>query len=446
MWRPAAWFRLLVGLIVFANLAACRQIAGITDNPLTDLSTSACGLPYGTTSCASCISENCCTESTTCADDAICDPYESCIGGCKGEPGCRAQCAIDHRAGTTPAVPALSACMAGKCANECGLVCGGVAAYLAPPDAAAACERCTTTVAPCASGAACAASDDCAAAVQQCLRCATLDCSESCSMAHGAQAPRTVTLLGPFDELLTTVRGSCISECQSGGDWSCVGQFGWPDVQSQVVTISFVASAYDSNTPLAGLSVSVCGQDPTCATPLATMSTGSDGTADLMIHAPTSAFLGLNGFLEVTSPAMAYVPTRFYWGFPLSEPRVTLAWPLVPPSENQTLVSGMGYPQDAARGQIIAFVSDCLKNPSPNVQVTTDIQDPEMRVQEFYGISTPTATATDSTGIVYFNNVPVGSAINLTATPMATPRKPSSKVTVEARAGWITGVYMYPTP
>src|SRR5580693_3049208 len=136
---------LIAAVAVIISVIACRQLVGITDNPPTDLTSTLCGLPYGTNACASCVNTNCCTESNTCAVDPICLPYESCLGVCKGDPTCRSQCAVDQNAGMTPAVPALSACIAANCPNECGLVCGGTSAYLSLPDAAAACQTCMAT-------------------------------------------------------------------------------------------------------------------------------------------------------------------------------------------------------------------------------------------------------------------------------------------------------------
>jgi hypothetical protein len=254
---------------------------------------------------------------------------------------------------------------------------------------------------------------------------------------------------GPYAPIVAALRGSCINDCATGNDWSCVGQRVWPDTEAQVITMTFLATEYFGNGPVADLNVSVCGTDPTCAIPLQTGSTGSDGgTAVLTFVGPGTAGAGLNSFLEVTSPTMAYVPTLVFWGFPLSEATVTIPWSFATPAEVQALLSPVGVTQDPSRGQIVAYLGDCLYNPSPGVQVSTDISDPQ--IQTFYGLDMPTLTATDSTGLVFIDNVPLGAdsgpdLVHLTATPLATG-KPSSKVTVQVRAGWTTGVLMYPTP
>jgi hypothetical protein len=89
MWRRAAGFGLFATLIALASLFACRQLVGITDNPPEDLTSTFCGLPYGTSACASCVQASCCTESTTCAADPACAAYEGCLGQCNGDLACR---------------------------------------------------------------------------------------------------------------------------------------------------------------------------------------------------------------------------------------------------------------------------------------------------------------------------------------------------------------------
>src|SRR5580693_8206568 len=92
---------LIAAVAVIISVIACRQLVGITDNPPTDLTSTLCGLPYGTSLCASCASTNCCAESTACSTDPVCSPYESCLGACNGDSKCRSQCTIDTSVGAT---------------------------------------------------------------------------------------------------------------------------------------------------------------------------------------------------------------------------------------------------------------------------------------------------------------------------------------------------------
>src|ERR1700722_944789 len=128
LWRLG--LGLVASLSAVAGVPACRQVVGITDNPPTDLTSTLCGLPYGTSACASCVNTSCCTESTACAADPACAAYETCLGKCNGDPGCRSQCIGDNPVGTSSDVSALSACLASKCETACGLTCGAVAGYI----------------------------------------------------------------------------------------------------------------------------------------------------------------------------------------------------------------------------------------------------------------------------------------------------------------------------
>ncbi len=139
-------------IVATTSLLSCRQIAGITSNPVEDLTTRSCGLPYGSNACASCASASCCSESTTCAADPVCAAYEGFLGQCNGDADCRSQCTIDHRVGTSSDVSALSACLASTCETACGLGCGALAGYITEPrnGGATSCQTCVeTTTAAC---------------------------------------------------------------------------------------------------------------------------------------------------------------------------------------------------------------------------------------------------------------------------------------------------------
>jgi hypothetical protein len=426
---------------------ACRQVVGIQDG--VGDPTNACGLPYGTNACAECIATSCCSESAACSADPTCVPTESCLGNCKGDPACRSQCVIDFPSGTAASVAPLSACIASKCEGECNLACGGLAGSETPPDAAAACQSCLTTSA-CAPAEACASSIDCAAAFQQCaLACPTWDCAETCRAAHGAAVTAGSSPdAGPWTSFVQEWSGPCGTACASGGYWSCVGHVGWPAPKSPAVTVAYTGFEYVSHAPVASLNVSVCNPlDLACATPLASGQTNATGTVVLKLqNPPDSNGLGLNGYFQVTSPDKTYMPNIVYWGYPMSEANNPLpmdAYGLnITTIEDEQLAAALGVTVDATRGQVFVNVEDCLFNPAPGVQVTIDNQDPAIR--EFYGIGNLMPTATDRTGVAIFTNVPVGN-VNLTATPVAIGA-PSSKVTVQVRAGWITGANLFPTP
>ena len=426
---------------------ACRQIVGIQDG--VGDPTRACGLPYGTNECAECAATSCCNESAACSADPACAPYESCLESCKGDPACRSRCVVDFPSGTAAPVASLSACLASKCETECNLACGGLASSETPPDAAAACQSCLTTSA-CAPAEACASSVDCEAAFQQCsLACPTWDCAETCRTAHGAPVvPGSDPDGGPFTSFIREWSGACATACASGDYWSCVGHVGWPAPKSPSVTVTYTGFEYVSHAPVASLNISVCNPlDLACARPLASGQTDATGTVVLnLLNPPDSNGLGLNGYFQVSSPDKTYVPNIVYWGYPMSEANNPLpmdAYGLnITVEEDEQLAAALGVTVDPTRGQIFANVEDCLFNSAPGVQVTLDDHDPA--IHEFYGIGNLMPTATDQTGVAIFTNVPVGN-VNVTATPLALGA-PSSKVTVQVRAGWITGANLFPTP
>ncbi len=179
---------LAIGAMLVGPLA-CRQIVGIGSSPETDLTTTVCGLPYGTNTCASCAQANCCAESNVCAADSTsCRAHFQCLGACGiGDWQCRAQCRLDHPDGTTDQYAPLTACVARNCEKECGLTCGGLD-YFAPPSAAARCQSCLSTASNdvCSAERACASSVDCVT-YGQCFRgCSTPDCRGACALASDA--------------------------------------------------------------------------------------------------------------------------------------------------------------------------------------------------------------------------------------------------------------------
>jgi hypothetical protein len=270
-------------------------------------------------------------------------------------------------------------------------------------------------------------------------------------MAHGALGADGNLFPdgGPWTPFYQDWSGACATACGSGTYWSCVGHVSWPVPKSASVMLGYQGVEYVTQAAVADLDVTVCSPlDLTCAMPLASARTNAQGTAVLTFPNPPTYFadLGLNGYLEEVSPDGKYVPILYYWGYPLSEPNNPNISNGVEysatPSEYQLLAGALGVTIDPTRGLIFENVSDCMFNLAPGAKVAIDVQDPAIR--EFYGQSNPTATETDATGLVLFSNVPPG-PVNLTVTPVGLG-KPSSKVTVQVRAGWIAAGNLWPTP
>jgi hypothetical protein len=246
-----------------------------------------------------------------------------------------------------------------------------------------------------------------------------------------------------FAPLSTDLNGVCAVACGVGTDWACAGHLSWPIPQSSSVALTFVATDYVSLVGVPGASVSVCSPaDVACAAPLASAQTDATGTAVLTVsNAHTPGGLGLDAYLQITDPS--FVPTLFYWGFPLGTSRWTVRGELLTPAEQQSLLASIHVTLDPNRGQIDAQVVDCAFHPAPGVGVSIDVADSETKV--IYGLpGNATATSTDQTGLVSFLDVPPGS-VQLTATARS-QGAPVSRISIQVRAGWITDVTMVPTP
>jgi hypothetical protein len=199
---------------------------------------------------------------------------------------------------------------------------------------------------------------------------------------------------------------------------------------------------------LSGVDVSVCSGlgDPNCPSSLAHTTTDAAGRAVMQVSNVSANFVGLDGYLQLSSPG--YVPTLWYWGFPLSEANLSLInWDfskipvsLTSPANLASLGLAAGAPPlDPTQGVVVAVVVDCHASPAAGVEVSAG------GLRAYYGIGTPNETATDSTNhLVTFTNVPVG-RLELTAMPVSL-NKVSSRRTVNVRANTLTFTYLIPTP
>jgi hypothetical protein len=219
----------------------------------------------------------------------------------------------------------------------------------------------------------------------------------------------------------------------------------YPSAPVATTTLHFWVRDYlGGNVPEA--SVSACGHaDTNCSQVIASGTTNSTGEVLLPlglvqgIAGPLGN--GLTGFLQVTAPT--YVPYYYDWGYPLSEPGVFLYGEVVTVSEFQTIANNLHITLDPSRGHLSVAPYDCLGNGGPGVRVTLDTAD-----QETQSVTSSTGVATDITdsqGLLFFFNVPVGT-VKVTATPEAIAPRTSSIVTTTIYKGAITSVLAYPTP
>ena len=424
---------------------ACRQIVGITDNAPEELTTDVCGLPYGTAACAACVHTSCCAESNSCAADPSCAAYQACFGPCNGDPACWSQCIIDHPA-TGADVSALSVCLASQCESACDLTCGGFAGRPFPPSTAAACKSCLAQTA-CTQTRACATSVGCDTAIRCINASPTYDLISTCELADGVNPSWGWNPDAGSDSALTQsfiAESSCGPAC-SGADWHCVGHVNWPQLRSVSTpyTMNLFVRDYSSSSPEPGATVEVCGDtDIDCTMSYAHGTTDPNGEISLPfqnVPAASAVAHGLEGYLKISRADLETSYT--YWGFPLSgSAEYTLA-EVTTLSELAALYRSIKVTPDPTRGSVTVATYDCQYGPALGVQVTLDTADSDTRSFSTTGATT---TATDSSDLIIFTNVPAG-PVQVTATPPGLNRA-SSHVSATVRSQAITIVIAYPTP
>jgi hypothetical protein len=448
MWRRSAGFGLFAVVAAITSVIACRQLVGITDNPPEDLVTSICGLPYGTNTCASCVSASCCAESTACASDPACAAYEGCLGKCNGDPKCRSQCTT-YPVSTASDVSSLSACLASNCEMACGLACGGIANLVTEPPSATSCQSCIEeTPSICADARAWGTSVAGDAYWRCVLACPTEDCRLTCAADHATGAAL-------YEAFQPDYAGTCSGPCAYGNYWACVGHVNWPVAKSKTWKDTVKVSDTSTQVGVPGLDLSICAGCPCgVANPVLKQAQTDDGgvatyvVPQVLNENGIGQGIGLDGCAQVTSPTMSYIPLFAYWGWPISEPvtdrtATIFGIGVTTPDEFATNLPLIHVTQDPMRGWVAAVVYDCLGSPAPGVQVTPSSND--MLINTFYYQPVGSEVeSTQSSGTVIFFNVPPG-LLTLTATPGALD-KASSQVTVNVAAGTETAVYMFPTP
>jgi hypothetical protein len=446
---------------VLVGPLACRQIVGIGSSPETDLTTSVCGLPYGTNTCAACAQAHCCAESSACAADPLfCAPYESCLGACGGDPACRSRCTIDNPVPTDNAAPvsALSACLASNCESACGLTCGGFAGYLSEPDASAACASCLRQGNACTDQRSCGSSAECDTFWRCWLACITPDCRIACEQQHDAGAATFQPLYADFSSI-------CSTPCGYGSYWACAGQVHWPHAMSPEVTVTDLVYDHVSKKGVPGAQVTIC---TNCPCPTATngvlgQGLTNDGGIYTITFQPVISVLGEGSTFCTQVTAPEYLPDFAYGEYPPVEPRENAISSLLPiatwgvalltPAAQMANSTGVGGTFDPARAIFVAAnVSDCLGSPvlAGGADISINVRDPMMLA--YGGLDAgPDAWPTVPTGMTglasnqgLFLDVPPDASVTLTATVPGVG--PVSQVSVAIAPNTTTEVVLPPTP
>ncbi len=425
-------------------LYSCREVAGIEDSPPERLTSAACGLPYGTTECASCVQSSCCQESSSCASDPSCAPYFQCLGGCPvGDWACRARCRYDNSYSTAAELPGLYSCTVRHCEKECGLECGAAEYTLPPPDAAALCQTCLVNN-DCNRARACTSTADCLSWAQCYNGCSTPDCQQACSNANDAG----FSLASAIDP-----KGLCSPACAVGSNWACVGHVVWPVPTTHATTLTASVSDFASLMPVAGMAAYVC-PFQSCETKLGTGQTDATGVLTIQVPAvatPHVIGLAADSYAVLTSPGIA--KTLFFWEYPVSEAQATIGAPEIYVAQTVEWAgafASQGLTWDSSsRGIIGVLVRDCRLSFAGGVRLSLSGANSDDGIRPFYLVNQTqldlSAMATDpSTGVGGFVNVPEGE-FTVTAIPNAIGvRSGSAKVYVEA--GALTEVFLDPMP
>jgi hypothetical protein len=453
------------------GLVACRQILGLDVAPEGQKAdggsdgSGSCSTFPGTAECQSCTLTQCCSESSACAQDPNCTQYETCLATCKGEPYCRSVCTETHPvpAMSSAAVSALSACLAANCESECGLTCGGFAAYLSDHTTSAMCQQCLIDNNACPHAQACASSADCDAYWRCVVACPTIDCKEACPLDHDAGFAQFKTLFQDFS-------GVCAPKCGFGSYWACAGHVaGYPVPKAGLTHLNWTNWLYDvgNQAPVVGATVTACANCP-CPTPTFPMlghaQTGPDGFFTLNIQL-TRASNGQAQLFCIETNAPGYDTTFFFPGLPFSEQNTTIKDGLGPPvslgllafspSNVQGFVNGLFMSShkmgqyDPTRGVIAAGIFDCFANPANGVLVSIGSNDPLAALADPVDGGADAGLATlsgggNTNGHAVFFNLEAGSYV-ITATPPGLST-PVDQVTVTVASGTVSQVGVFPSP
>jgi hypothetical protein len=424
---------------IAAATFACRQLVGIGNDPpqgspatSTDSGEEG-GFTYGQGACAACVATSCGPQASACGNDPACAPFASCLAGCSGDPGCRAQCTYDNdpplAIGETAA---LGACVATRCSGQCGLTCGGYAPFDTSPDAAASCQQCLCTAATaCGEDVGCITEGLCEVSCQ-----GRSDCTAACGLGGDSGTPL-------YESFVNAYVQSCSTSCAVGNDWACVGRVSWPDPSAAATRVNLTVVLDERATSPEGVQVKLCQQ--TGCKPVAGT---TDANGDLAVNVQLLPYqLGPTGYFDLSPSPDAgdagVLHSLAYWGYPLSAPSMSMTAYTTSQGGVDSLLAALHATQAAGDGYLSVSILDCLGVAAPGVRVAID----PPASQPYYfdnGSFSTTATETDAVGAVIFGNVMPGSE-TITATSVALGKVVGhASVSVQAQAA--TVVTMVPTP
>jgi hypothetical protein len=315
-------------------------------------------------------------------------------------------------------VSALSACLASRCAGECGIPCGGIAEIFAEPAAASTCENCVAEANFCATALACATSPAC-------------DAFARCWLASPADQrvcfARNETGRTLFRPLYGALANACAELCGYGSNWACAGVVQFPRTPATTITMTQFVFDYPSGSPLANAKVTLCTSCP-CSEgeAIAEGATDAGGFVTLSWNQDAGPIGGGDTWcIQATAPG--HLLGLAYTSVPITEtspsvsdsflaPR-TFGIPLFDPSNPNPNGNNLG-----------AVVFDCLSDPAPGVVVSVAVPftspvDAGAAIDDGGGPADGQASVWDAVvdangnGVFLFGQVPPGMATVTAAVP-----------------------------
>ena len=221
------------------------------------------------------------------------------------------------------------------------------------------------------------------------------------------------------------------SVCTVNPAWACLSG-GTPSVSTQEPPYKLTVMLRDlvDQTPYKGSAqVKLCRKlDVGCAAPLATVTSGGDGSATFFVD-----MKGFAGYVDVQADGV--VPTLFFLN-PIDRD-TTLPVSLATPMANQLLLFSLGRQASPGHGNIVISTLDCTGTPAAGVSYSTPNGD--AATSSFYTVSdlpVPAATATDAGGYGGLVNVPIGS-VTVVAN-LNSPKAELARISLLVQEGAIT--------
>lgn len=295
-------------------------------------------------------------------------------------------------------------------ATEGSTSCGDVAVlgdfWASTPAECTACmaSNCYSELSACSSDTACSTYRDCLA---QCPR-SDSACQAACLPDAGAPATSSAI-------------GACRADnCEACMDLTCAGT-AWPAPSTaHQITMNATVVNFSTREPVAGVSVKVCAHtDTTCATPLDSATTASDGTVTLMLPAAPG---GTDADILQSGPGIQTEITYPHaLGGDSAYANITLqVLDTATAAAFQTLAGGAPFPDGgvpdgsapdggAGLGALSVLPRSCKNSVLAGATVTSSNAGSSASTSYLAkGIPSATATATDSTGIVAIVDHAVG--------------------------------------